>query len=163
METIMETLADWGTKTQDADVLVEYVRNALRRTICSQYASPDETGVLTLACVTLDPRLEDQIDAYIERGGHGTSLHMPANVAKQIAEKITESLQGVSARGRLPVVIASPTVRAVVWQILSPHVPGVAVLGYNEVVSGVEVESVGLVGPVGQGQPAAPREPVAVA
>jgi len=159
METIMETLADWGTKTQDADVLVEYVRNALRRTICSQYAAPDDEGVLTLTCVTLDPRLEDQIDAYIERGGHGTSLHMPANVAKQIAESIAGSLQGVSARGRLPVVIASPTVRAVVWQVLSPYVPGVAVLGYNEVVSGVEVESVGLVGPVGQGQQTGQESP----
>lgn len=166
METIIETLADWGTKTQDADVLVEYVRNALRRTICSQYASPDDTGVLTLTCATLDPALEDQIDAYIERGGHGTSLHMPANVAKQIADAIATQLQSVSARGRLPVVIASPTVRAVVWQIISPHVPGAAVLGYNEVVAGIEVSSVGLVGPVGQSQPAnqaMPREPVAVA
>lgn len=150
METIVETLADWGTKTQDADVLVEYARNALRRTICAQYAAPDETGTMTLACVTLDPALEDQIDAYIERGGHGTSLHMPANIAKQIADRVAASLQQVSAAGRLPVVIASPTVRSVVWQIVSPHVPGLAVLGYNEVVTGVEVESLGLVGPIGR-------------
>ena len=145
METILETLADWGAKTQDADVLVEYVRNALRRTICAQYAAPDDDGKLTLIAVTIDPALEDQIDAYIERGGHGTSLHMPARVARQIADKVAAQLQSVAARGRLPVVIASPTVRAVVHQIVSPHVPGLAVLGYNEVVSGIEVESVGLV------------------
>ncbi len=163
METIIETLADWGTKTQDTDVLVEYVRNALRRTICSQYAAPDENGTLTLTCATLDPGLEDQIDAYIERGGHGTSLHMPANVAKQIADAVAEQLRGVSARGRLPVVIASPTVRAVVWQIVSPNVPGVAVLGYNEVVSGIEVESVGLVSAIGHGQAAANPAPGPVA
>lgn len=162
METILETVADWGTKTQDADVLVEYVRNALRRTICSQYAAPDDEGTLTLACVTLDPALEDQIDAYIERGGHGTSLHMPANVAKQIADRVVAGLQQVSAAGRMPVVIASPTVRSVVWQIVSPHVPGLAVLGYNEVVTGVEVESLALIGPVGQNQNAK-REAAGVA
>ena len=155
METILETLADWGAKTQDADVLVEYARNALRRTICAQYAAPDDDGRLTLTCVTLDPALEDQIDAYIERGGHGTSLHMPAKVARQIAERVAAQLQNVAARGRLPVVIASPAVRATVHQIVGPHVPGLAVLGYNEVVPGIEVESVGLVTHITDKQPAA--------
>ena len=154
METILETLADWGTRTQDTDVLVEYVRNALRRSICAQYAAPVEDGRLTLVCVTLDPALEDQIDAYVDRGGHGSSLHMPARVARQIADKVATQLQSVAARGRLPVVIASPTVRAIVHQIVSPHVPGLAVLGYNEVVSGIEVESVGLVTPITDKQPA---------
>ncbi len=154
METILETLADWGTRTQDADVLVEYVRNALRRSICAQYAAPDDDARLTLVCVTLDPALEDQIDAYVDRGGHGSSLHMPARVARQIADKVATQLQSVAARGRLPVVIASPTVRAIVHQIVSPHVPGLAVLGYNEVVSGIEVESVGLVTPIADKQPA---------
>ena len=42
-------------------------------------------------------------------------------------------------------MIASPQVRAQIRTILEPHVPGVAVLGYNEIVSGIDVESVGLV------------------
>ena len=44
-----------------------------------------------------------------------------------------------------PVVIASPQVRAQVRQILDPYIPNIVVLGYNEIVSGVEVESLGLV------------------
>ncbi len=44
-------------------------------------------------------------------------------------------------------VIASPSVRAVVKQLLDPHVPGVAVLGYNEIVPGVDVESLALIMP----------------
>lgn len=150
VETILETLADWGTKTKDLDVLVEYVRNALRRTICSLYAETNDDGKLTLLCVTLDPRLEDQINAYIDRGAAGTVLNVPARVARDIANAVSEELSGVLAQGRLPVVIASPQVRNAMWQILEPHVPGVAVLGYNEVVSGIDVESVGLVGPIGQ-------------
>jgi flagellar biosynthesis component FlhA len=43
------------------------------------------------------------------------------------------------------VVLASPSVRAQVRQILEPHIAGVAVLGYNEVVRGTDLESVGLV------------------
>ncbi len=145
METILETLADWGTKTKDMDVLVEYVRNALRRTICSIYATPDERGDLNLLCVTLDPGLEDQINAYIERGGQGTTLNMPARIAREIATKIAQGLGNVNTRGGLPVVIASPQVRNAVWQIVEPHVPAVAVLGYNEIVPGINVESVALI------------------
>jgi len=150
IETILETLADWGTKTKDLDVLVEYARNSLRRTICSLYADADEHGKLTMVCVTLDPRLEDQVNAYIDRGAAGTVLNVPARVARDIATMVSNELGGVMAQGRLPVVIASPQVRNAMWQILEPHIPGVAVLGYNEVVTGIEVESVGLVGPMGE-------------
>ncbi len=150
IETILETLADWGTKTKDLDVLVEYARNALRRTICSLYAETNDEGKLSLVSVTLDPRLEDQVNAYIDRGAAGTVLNIPARVARDIANAVSEELGAVMARGRLPVVIASPQVRNAMWQILEPHIPGVAVLGYNEVVSGIEVESVGLIGPIGE-------------
>ena len=150
METILETLADWGTKTKDMDVLVEYVRNALRRTICAIYATPDDHGEMSLLCVTLDPGLEDQINAYIDRGGQGTTLNMPARIAREIATKITTGLGNVNARGGLPVVIASPQVRNAVWQIIEPHVPAAAVLGYNEIVPGINVESVSLITPMGQ-------------
>lgn len=146
IETILETLADWGTKTKDPDVLVEYARNALRRTICSLYADTNDQGALSLVCVTLDPRLEDQVNAYIDRSAAGTVLNVPARVARDIANSVANELSSVMAQGRLPVVIASPQVRNAMWQILEPHIPGVAVLGYNEVVTGIEVESVGLVG-----------------
>ena len=150
IETILETLADWGTKTKDLDVLVEYARNALRRTICSLYADTNDDDKLSLVCVTLDPRLEDQVNAYIDRGAAGTVLNVPARIAREIAGAVSAELGGVLAQGRLPVIIASPQVRNAMWQILEPHIPGVAVLGYNEIVTGIEVESVGLVGPIGE-------------
>ncbi|MCE7974876.1 MAG: flagellar biosynthesis protein FlhA [Leptolyngbya sp. PLA1] len=146
LETIIETLSDWGTKTKDLDVLTEYVRNALRRTICHQYASPQPGGQPKLYCVTLDPALEDQINAYIDRGPGGTTFTMPAKAAARVAEQVGLGLRKLAAQGHHPVVIASPQVRAIVRQIIEPHVPGVAVLGYNEVAAGVEVESAALIG-----------------
>ena len=133
--------------------------NALRRTICSLYADTNDDGKLSLVCVTLDPRLEDQVSAYIDRGAAGTVLNVPAKVARDIANVVSNELGAVMARGRLPVVIASPQVRNAMWQILEPHIPGVAVLGYNEVVSGIDVESVGLIGPLGsQSREQAPQQ-----
>jgi flagellar biosynthesis protein FlhA len=148
METILETLAEWGPKTKDLEVLTEYVRNGLRRTICNQYATtgPGERTA-KLVCVTLDPAIEDQISGFIDRGPAGTVVNMPARAAAKFADRIARGLRLVTDRGNMPVVIASPQVRAVVRQIIEPHVPGVAVLGYNEIAGGIEVESLALVTP----------------
>jgi flagellar biosynthesis protein FlhA len=162
LETILETLSDWGPKTKDLDVLTEYVRHALRRSICQQYASPVDLGSPTLrggsgsrpgsagfriVCVTLDPSLEDTINSYIDRSGGATVVNMPARIAQLISQQILDALRAVTTAGHPPVVLASPQVRAVVRQLLEPHLPNVAVLGYNEAVAGVEIESMALVGP----------------
>jgi flagellar biosynthesis protein FlhA len=158
METIVETLGDWATRTKDLEVLTEYVRNALRRTICSTYAAVETatddafggegalpgSQVTKLYCISLDPTLEDRIAGYIERSAEGTSMTMPPSVANRITSAIVEELQRLIQAGHHPVVLASPQVRAQVRRLLEPHLPSVAVLGYNEVSKGVEVESLGL-------------------
>jgi flagellar biosynthesis protein FlhA len=145
MESIVETLADWGTRTKDLDVLTEYVRNALRRTICNQYVETDaETGIHRLFCVTLDPAMEDLVNGYVERGPGGTSMSMPPSVANRVTAAVVKEMQKLIGAGHQPVVLTSPQVRAQVRQLLEPHLPAAAVLGYNEVSKGVEVESMGL-------------------
>jgi flagellar biosynthesis protein FlhA len=145
LETIVETLAEWAPHTKDHDVLVEYVRNGLRRAICAQYSEIDERGRSRLRCVTMDPALEDVISGYIDRNPSGTTFTIPPALANRIARAVAESARPLVEQGRRVVVLASPSVRAQVRQILDPHIAEVAVLGYNEVVRGTDVESVGLV------------------
>ena len=147
LETVLETVSEWGSKTKDLEVLTEYVRNAMRRGICQQYTSPGDNGSPRLVCVTLDPTLEDQISGFIDRGPAGTTVNMPARIANRVADQIVRGLASVIDAGLPPVVIASPPVRAVVRQIVEPHLASIAVLGYNEIVSGIEVESRALVMP----------------
>ncbi len=146
METIVETLADWAPRSKDLDILTEYTRNALRRCICEQHAVMRD-GLPTLVCVTLDPAFEDQVSAYVERGTSGTTVSMPARIAADFAGKVASALRPVLDAGHAPLVLASPQVRGPVWQMLEPHIQGVTVLGYNEIVTGVEIESLGLVTP----------------
>ena len=155
LESVVETLAEWGKKTKDPDVLVEYARHALRRTISHQHAVPSEVtpsqrpsktrSALRIICVTLDPALEDVVNGYVERGQAGTVLNMPAGVASMLAGRVREALRPVVDAGHPPIIIASPQVRAPVRQVLEPFIPGAIVLGYNEIVAGIDVESMGLV------------------
>lgn len=154
LETIVEILGDWAPRTKDLDVLTEYVRNALRRTICNQYVQVpslaefgEEADVPSpkLYCVSLDPEMEDQIASFIDRGVEGTTMTIPPAVANKMTTAIIEEIQRLVKAGHPPLVLASPQVRAQVRRLLEPHLPNAAVLGYNEVSKGIEVESLGLV------------------
>lgn len=147
LETIVETMGEWVSHTRDADVLVEYVRNALRRTIAGQYATPDDEGRPRLYCITVDPRLEDLVASYVERSEVGTTITMPPSVSNRIIQSLDQSLKSLIHGGRPPVILTSPQIRGPLRRIIEPHLPQAAVLGFNEIPQGLEVESLALVQP----------------
>jgi len=154
LEAIIETLGDWAPHTKDIDVLTEYVRNTLRRTISGLHAQTDDDGTKRLFCVTLDPEIADLINGYIDRGAAGTSMSIPPQVANQIATAVGSTAEPLLNAGHQLVVLTAPTVRAQLKQILDPHLPTAVVLSYNEIVDDLDVNSMGLVQlsqPVGAG------------
>ncbi len=139
LETIIETLGDWSSRTKDLDVLTEYCRNALARTICKQYV--DETDKLW--CVTLDPAVEDLLIGHTDREKGGTT--MPPQTQQAITKRIAEKVGELTQLGRSAVIVCSPQIRSGLRRMIENAIPQVAVLGYNEVVPEVAVEAVGLV------------------
>ncbi len=95
LETIIETLGDYSTRTKDLDVLTEYVRNALARTICKQYVDDRDR----LWCLTLDPALEELINGHLERSERGTTNTMPPQTAQQIVQQYRGQSDGTDAGG----------------------------------------------------------------
>ena len=140
LETIVETLGDWSARTKDLDVLSEYCRHALARTICKQYV--DERDKLW--CVTLDPTLEELVLGNTDRE-KGTNT-LPPNTQQAITQRVAEKVGELTQLGRNAVILCSPQIRAAVRRMIEGGVPQVAVLGYNEIVPDVSVEAVGLVG-----------------
>lgn len=143
LETIIETLGDWAGKTKDVEVLTEYVRNALARTICQQHVREGKT----IHCVTLDPQLEELVNSHIERNERGSFVTMPPALQNRIAAEIHKQVQAAtsSSGGQMPAVLCSPQVRAAVRRIIEQTLPQVAVLAYNEIVKSVQVQSRGMV------------------
>ncbi|MCC6358310.1 MAG: flagellar biosynthesis protein FlhA [Phycisphaerales bacterium] len=143
LETILETLGDWAGKTRDAEILTEYARNALARTICAQYRAPDGA----IHCITLDPATEDYLQANIQRLDHGSHLAIPPERQTQFAERTRSQLDQATtaAGGASVVVLCSPPVRMWVRRLLEPALPTTAVLGLNEIVRGVDLNAHGVV------------------
>ncbi len=142
LETIIETLSDWASRTKDLDVLTEYVRHALARNICTTYRGDDGA----IGAVTLDPQVEDLINAHLDRTDHGTYLTLPPQTQTRLVEAIRDQISAALRNGvKTPALLCSPQVRAWVRRMIEPVMPHVAVLGYNEIVRGVEVRSQGVV------------------
>jgi flagellar biosynthesis protein FlhA len=143
LETILETIGDWAGRTKDTEILTEYARNALARTLCHQHAGEDGR----IHCITLDPSLEELISKNLERTDHGSILAIPGEVQTRIVNAIRTQAEKATGetRGRPPVILCPPQVRAWVRRMIEAQLPAVAVLSYNEIVRGFEVESHGMV------------------
>ena len=141
METILETLGDWAGRTQDLEILHEYVRNALARTICAQYR--DENG--KIRCITFDPALEDAVNRHIERGERGSFLTLPPALATKIVQAVANELQKLISVGYPPLLLCSAQIRRSLRRLLAPTIPAINVLAYHEIIKNTQVESVGMV------------------
>jgi len=139
--TILETLGDYGPRIKDPEVLTEYVRNSLARTICRRHSAKDGR----IHVVTLDPRLEDVIKAATERTERGSFVALSPAMVTRIGERLAQEIAKLVKAGHEPVILCSPQVRAQVKKIADAVQPGIAVLSYNEIVQDVKVESLGMV------------------
>src|SRR5882672_8234028 len=139
--TILETLGDYGMRIKDPEVLTEYVRNSLARTICRSHVSADGR----IRVITLDPKLEDLIKSSTERSERGSIVALSPAMVGRIADRLAKEISKLAAAGHEPVILCSPQVRAQVRKIAETVQPGITVLSYNEIVQDAKVESLGMV------------------
>jgi len=143
LETILETIGDWASRTKDSEILTEYARNALARTLCHQNKSDDGK----IHCVTLDPALEELIGKSLQRTDQGTHLAMPPNLQTRIVDAVGVEVEKAApaVQGKSPLVLCPPRIRPWLRKMIEGKLPSIAVMSYNEIVRGVEVESHGMV------------------
>jgi flagellar biosynthesis protein FlhA len=143
LEVVLETLGDWAPRTKDPEVLTEYARHALARTICAQYKDAQNI----VHCVTLDPATEDYIQGNIQRLDLGSALTLPPDKQSQLALKTRQQVEAATggAGGATVAVLCSPQVRLWVRRIIEALLPQTPVLALNEIVRGVEVRAHGVV------------------
>jgi flagellar biosynthesis protein FlhA len=141
LETILETLGDYAPRIKDAEILTEYVRHALARTICQQHRASDGK----IHAVTLDPSLEDFVANSIEHTDRGSYLTLSPEMSAGMVGQIAARIELMVGQGYPPLILCAPQVRLQVRRLLEGRIPQVVVLSYNEIVKEVPVESHGTV------------------
>ncbi|HEX7057971.1 MAG TPA: flagellar biosynthesis protein FlhA, partial [Bacilli bacterium] len=139
--TIFETLADYGQLTKDPDVLTEYVRQSLSRQITQQFVADGDT----LQVITVGPTLEKKIAESVQQTEHGSYLALDPGSSQLIYQKVVEQVGKLAQTGAQPVILASPTIRMYLRQLLERSLQDIPILSYNELEPSVEIHSVGVV------------------
>lgn len=138
---LFETMADYGKVTKDADILGEYCRQGLARQLTDQVSPPDGP----LYVVTLGGQTEQLIQDAVQKTEFGNYLALDPEQAREIIERSGEQLSMFERYGASAVILCSPTIRIFVRQLLERYYPDVPVLAYNELLSSLEVKSIGVI------------------
>ena len=136
METILETLGDYGTGLKDTDMLTEYVRQRLRRTITRQYVSGN-----VLKVVTIDQDIEQAILGSIKKGEHGTYMALEPEKVQLIVGNLIENINAIKDIVNVPVVLTSPIVRIYLKKMLDQFNPNITVLSFSEIDPNVQIQA----------------------
>ena len=139
LATILETLADYGLVTKDTEMLTEYVRQALKRTIANKYADEEHR----LNVIVVHPKIEDMIAQSIQKTATGSFPVLKPDMVNQLLEKLGNLHHELLANQVDHVVLASPKIRLAFRKIIAFNFPDIAVLSLNEIPNEIMIETVG--------------------
>ncbi len=138
--TILETLADFGHISKDPDILTEYVRQALMRTISVPYILGN-----TISVLALDPNIDGMISSSIQHTEHGSYLALDPEKSQKILMTLNKEVNNVGKQGLVPILLTSPISRAYVKRLSERYMPDLVVLSHNEIPPDVTIKNLGLV------------------
>lgn len=140
--TIVETLADYGTSVKNPDVLTEYVRERLARTIVRPYMDQENT----LPIIMLNPNVEKTVQEAIRQTEGGAYLALDPATAQQVIQAVNSAVENAVVTDGQPVILTSPMVRPHLSQLIMRFIPNIPVISQAEIPADIRLNTVGNVG-----------------
>tara|TARA_R110000868_G_scaffold5881_3_gene34303 strand:- start:261 stop:2360 length:2100 start_codon:yes stop_codon:yes gene_type:complete len=141
MRSIVQTLCEYGPKSQDPDVLVSAVRIALKRLIVQQING----GANEIPVITLAPELEQMLHQSLQAGG-ADGAGIEPGLAERLQSSLGEAAQQQELAGEPAVLLTSGMLRPVLSKFLKHSVSGLHVLSYQEIPDDKQIKIVSAVG-----------------
>jgi len=127
--TILETLGDHGATIREPEMLAEYVRHSLARQISREHKNEDGT----LPAIIMAPHWEEKISKTLVSTDQGSYAALDPNEVQSLVRDVSKSMEEVSQRGQVPVLLTTPELRRHVRRLLGRFLPGLSILSYNEI------------------------------
>jgi len=141
MRSIVQTLCEFGPKSQDPDVLVSAVRIALKRLIVQEING----GLPEIPVITLAPELEQMLHQSLQAGG-ADGAGIEPGLAERLQGSLNEAAQQQELAGEPAVLLTSGMLRPVLSKFLKHSVSGLHVLSYQEIPDDKQIKIVSAVG-----------------
>jgi len=140
MRTIIETLAEISTRSQDAEVLTAQVRIALGRSIIQQlYPGGNEMQVMSL-----DPQLERVLMQAISGGGDNASIE--PSLADTLIRETAAAAQRQEELGLPAVLLVPGNLRTLLSRFLRRGISQLKVLAHGEVPESKLIKVTSIIG-----------------
>ena len=141
MRSIVQTLVEYGPRSQDPDVLTAAVRIALRRLIIQDAVG----GAEEIPVITLAPELEQMLHQSLQNAGDEGAGIEPG-LAERLQESLREAHQTQEMLGDPSILLTSGMLRSVLSRFVKHTIPGLRVMSYQEVPDERQIKIVSSVG-----------------
>lgn len=138
LETILETISDYGTSVKDTEMLTEYVRQSLKRTITHKWAEGGQVRVITLST-----DVEKLILNAISKNDRGSYLSVDPEMMQKLVTQLIEQINKLKNEINIPIILTSPFVRGYFRKLLDQFYPKAVVLSFNEIDNSVQIQALG--------------------
>ncbi len=141
MRSIVQTLVEYGPRSQDPDVLTAAVRISLRRLIVQ-----DAVGMSSeIPVITLAPELEQMLHQSLQNAGDEGAGIEPG-LAERLQQSLNEAHQNQEMAGEPSILLTSGMLRTVLSRFVKYTIPGLRVMSYQEVPDERQIKIVSSVG-----------------
>ncbi|GAA60026.1 flagellar biosynthesis protein FlhA [Pseudoalteromonas sp. BSi20652] len=141
MRSIVQTLVEYGPRSQDPDVLTAAVRISLRRLIVQ-----DAVGMSSeIPVITLAPELEQMLHQSLQNAGDEGAGIEPG-LAERLQLSLNEAHQNQEMAGEPSILLTSGMLRTVLSRFVKYTIPGLRVMSYQEVPDERQIKIVSSVG-----------------
>lgn len=138
METILETISDYATSIKDTEMLTEYIRQALKRTITRKWSEAGQIKVITLST-----DIEKLIINSINKNEHGSYLSIDPQTIQKIVTSLLEQIEKLKEIINVPIILTSPFVRIYFKKLVDQFYPNAVILSFNEIDNSVQIQAIG--------------------
>lgn len=138
MESILDTLADYGAVVKDMDMLTEHVRQSLKRTITHRFADSGQMKV-----ISLDANIENKIMGSVKKVENGSYLALEPKEIQEIITSTSQEVEKIRDLVQTPIILTSPIVRLYFKRLLDQFSMRVTVLSFNEIDTDIKIQALG--------------------
>ncbi len=141
IRSIAGTLAEYGPRSQDPDVLTAQVRIALGRMIVQNINGlEDEFPV-----ITLDGKLEHILQGTVQAGGESQTPIEPG-LAERLHKALADTAKKQDLAGQPAVLLVSDSIRATLARFARHGIPSLHVLAFGEIPEDKRLKVIATVG-----------------
>ncbi|WP_076416944.1 flagellar biosynthesis protein FlhA [Colwellia sp. UCD-KL20] len=141
MRSIVQTLVEYGPRSQDPEVLTAAVRITLRKFIVQELVGPaNEVPVITLS-----PELEQMLHQSMQMAGDDGAGIEPG-LAERLQTSLSEGAQQQEMAGDTPVLLTSGILRTVLAKFVKYTIPGLRVISYQEIPDDKQIKIISAIG-----------------